>query len=139
MKVNPIGAEARAVEEGLKARYQPDGTFLVACRHPEVCGVKSHHISLEGIVYDDDSIAIRFRCDCPSGTSRPGEDVPCYHAAAAGRWLERRHLAGWTGGTWYARGALHDELGNAKQERLASFKAAYERKHGRPFDLWEKS
>ena len=113
MAVDPLAAEVRAIEAGRIARLQKDGTFLVRCGHPEEHRVRSHRVGVERLDYADGSQALRFRCDCPSGEGRPSEFVPCYHAAAVGRRLEREGRAEWIAGTWFARADLmaydHDE------------------------------
>lgn len=93
--VNPLGAETRAVEAGLKAFVQPDGTFRVRSSSRDLTWVVQ-----VGAVKQDIGWLLKLTCSCEAGTSRPSEFVPCLHAATAARSLERRGLARWKNGLW---------------------------------------
>ena len=98
-RVDPLGAEVRSIEEGLRVRMLDDGTFHVRCVSGDHEG---HTLAVSGFVVHDEGWLIKVRCDCPSGLSRPSEAVPCLHAAAVARRLERMGWARWDGGKWYA-------------------------------------
>lgn len=86
-----LRAEARAVEAGRLARMNDDGSI----------SVKSD--STEGVTYrvtfEPADLVIKFTCTCKAGQHRH-EAVPCKHAAAAARRLEREGLARWVDGYW---------------------------------------
>lgn len=95
-RVNPIAAEVRAIEEGLRAYPNGDGTFRVrSSSRPalwwtvEVAAWRSAK-----------GWRIKFACTCEGGQARPSEATPCLHSACVGRSLERRGLAYWTEGLW---------------------------------------
>lgn len=95
--VNTLGAEVRAVEEGLTARYDAKtGTFRV--RSSSRPGLR--WTVTVGAVHSTKGWLLKLSCTCESGTARPGDLVPCLHAACTARSLERRGLARWVGGLW---------------------------------------
>lgn len=95
-RVNPLAAEARAVESGLRAHSNGDGTFRVqsTTRPGQWWTVEI------GMWKSPLGWRLKFGCTCEGGTSRPAEALPCLHSAAVGRSLERRGLARWAGGLW---------------------------------------
>ena len=94
-RVNTLGAEVRAVEEGLSARLRPDGTFAVrSSSRPGLTWTVTVGMVKSG------RWLLKFSCDCESGSARPSEFVSCLHAATVGRSLERRGLAKWRLGLW---------------------------------------
>lgn len=96
--VDALSAECRALEEGLTARSNGDGTFSVrSSSRPGVTWMVS-----VGMVKMDERWLLKFTCSCEAGRARPSELVPCLHSAAVGRSLERRRLAVWFGGIWQA-------------------------------------
>lgn len=114
MAVDPIAAEARAVEAGAYAIMQEDGSFRVR----SFSRADVRHIVHPEIVKMVEDWAVRFRCSCESGTSRPGELVPCQHAALVGRRLERDGWAVWRGGYWYATDKALEQAGIRKAPPL---------------------
>lgn len=104
--MSALAAELRAVEEGHHARWDADrGVFLVKSD----TGPRTYEVSVQAVVYADDSAVLRFSCTC-LGSSRGRGDKPvrCKHAALVGRRLERSGLATWDGDTapWRPTGAL---------------------------------
>lgn len=94
--IDPLGAEARAVEAGLRAWSNGDGTFRVrSSSRPslwwtvEIAAVKT-----------PEGWRLKTGCTCEAGRSRPGQYVACLHGACVARSLERRGLARWVGGLW---------------------------------------
>src|SRR5688572_5534808 len=94
-----LRCEIRAVEEGHRAFAQEGGSIrVVSDSRPGVSyGVTFHATA---------STVIHFHCDCPSGEHRPHLNVPCKHAALAGRRLEREKIAVWKDGLWW----VHPDL-----------------------------
>lgn len=94
--VDTLAAETRAVEEGLQAWSNHDGTFRV------------RSVSRPGLWWvveiaawkTPDGWRLKMACTCEGGRSRPADALPCMHSAAVGRSLERRGLAKWVGGLW---------------------------------------
>lgn len=95
-RVDPLGAEVRAVEAGLRAYSNGDGTFRVrSSTRPALWWTVEI-----GAWKSPQGWRLKFACTCEGGRSRPGEAVACLHSAAVGRSLERRGLARWVGGLW---------------------------------------
>jgi hypothetical protein len=90
-----LAAEVRAVEQGHRARVQPDGSILV--KSDSQGG--SYLVRVEGV----EAGVLVFSCTCPSGDYRAYLPVPCKHAALAGRRLEREGYAQWLDGAWRPR------------------------------------
>lgn len=95
--VDPVSAEARAVEEGAHAFLQADGSFAV--RSASRDGLR-HRVTCEAVAHGGRS-RVRFRCSCESGTARPATFVACWHGALVGRRLERDGWARWDSGAWW--------------------------------------
>lgn len=95
-RVDPLGCEARAVEEGLTARSNGDGTFSV--RSVSRPGVR-WNVRIEAVRVGK-RWCLRAVCACEGGRSRPSELCACQHGAAVLRSLERRRLAVWVEGVW---------------------------------------
>jgi hypothetical protein len=95
-RVDVLGAEARSVEEGLRARHIGDGTFTV--RSVSRPGLR-WTVRVEA-VKQGGRWMLRGRCGCESGQVRTADLVPCQHSACVLRSLERRGLAKWVGGVW---------------------------------------
>lgn len=95
-RVDALQAEVRAVENGLRAFSNGDGTFRV------------QSVSRPGLWWTVEVGAwkspvgwrLKMACTCEGGRSRPADALPCMHSAAVGRSLERRGLAKWAGGLW---------------------------------------
>ena len=89
-----LACETRAVEEGHRAYHTPTGALtVVSDSRPGVTWTVTFHAGTDGTV--------RFACTCPSGRYRGHRhDVPCKHAALAGRRLERERLAVRTPAGW---------------------------------------
>lgn len=99
-RVDPIAAEARALEEGHHARMNDDGSLSVKSDSRRDV---TYRITFSiGSWFVAGDMAVKFSCTCPSGQARPDELVPCKHAALAGRRLEREGLAVWKHGIWMA-------------------------------------
>lgn len=96
--VDPIAAEARAVESGAHAIQNPDGSFRV--RSASRKGVTYRVVP--AMIAQGSAWIVRFECECESGRARPSDPVPCWHAALVGRRLERIGWASWTSGFWFA-------------------------------------
>lgn len=95
-RVDPLGAEVRAVENGLQAWSNGDGTFRVrSVSRPGLWWV----VELAA-VRTEQGWRIKAGCTCEAGRARPGQFVTCMHSAAVCRSLERRGLATWQGGIW---------------------------------------
>lgn len=94
--VDPLGAEARAVEAGLRAYSNGDGTFRVRSSSRP-----AQWWTVEVAAWNSpDGWRLKFGCSCEAGSTRPAEAVPCLHSAAVGRSLERRGFAKWVSGLW---------------------------------------
>lgn len=105
--VDPIAAEARAVEQGAHAVSQPDGSFRVrSATRPGV----SYRVTAALMPWAG-RFAFKFACECVSGTARPSELVPCWHAALVGRRVERIGWATWEHGHWWATDAALESVG----------------------------
>lgn len=93
--INPLAAEARAVESGLRAWSNHDGTFRVhSSSRPDLWWVVE-----VAAVKTPEGWRLKLACTCEGGTSRPGQYLPCLHAACVCRSLERRgpgEVGGWT-------------------------------------------
>lgn len=95
-KVNPLAAEVRSVEEGLRAYANGDGTFSVrSSTRPAIRWTVT-----VGAWKSTAGWRLKFSCSCEGGRARPSQGVPCLHSATVGRSLERRGLARWVGGLW---------------------------------------
>jgi len=90
-----LAAEVRAVEQGHRARLQPDGSILVKADSQG----GSYRVRVDGV----EGGVLVFACTCPSGDYRAYLPVPCKHAALAGRRLEREGHATWQDGVWQPR------------------------------------
>lgn len=97
MNVDPIAAEARAVEHGAHAIAQEDGSFRVrsATRN------RSWRVEVAVLPWGGRH-ALKLSCECESGSARPGSLVACWHGALVGRRLERTGWATWESGFWWA-------------------------------------
>src|SRR6266508_838698 len=93
--VYALAAEVRAVEQGHRARLQPDGSILVKADSQD----GSYRVCVHGV----ERGVLVFDCTCPSGDYRAYLPVPCKHAALAGRRLEREGRATWQAGNWRLR------------------------------------
>lgn len=126
--VDPIAAEARAVEEGAHARIQDDGSFLVrSATRPRSWRLTVETRSVGG------RWRIRVRCACESGSARPSEPIPCWHAALVARRLEREAWAIWDAGSWWLTDAGRDRL--ARLNPASGLPAPAESKEA--VDLWQ--
>lgn len=95
-RVDPLAAEARAVEFGLRAFPNGDGTFRVhSSSRPDLWWVVEI-----AAVKTPQGWRLKAACTCESGRSRPGQFIACLHGACVLRSLERRGLARWVGGLW---------------------------------------
>jgi len=90
-----LAAEVRAVEQGHRARLQPDGSILVKADSQS----GSYRVRVHGV----ERGVLVFACTCPSGDYRAYLPVPCKHAALVGRRLEREGRATWQDGAWRPR------------------------------------
>lgn len=103
--IDPLAAEARAIEAGLQARSNGDGTFRVRSSSRDLNWTVRVGMVRQWAVEGDtqrEVWVLKFTCDCEAGNARPAEAVGCLHAACVGRSLERRGLARWFGGVWEA-------------------------------------
>lgn len=109
-----LRAEVRAVESGRHAWVQDDGSIRVLSETtPDVAYRVTFHAG--------PGEPIQFACTCASGQHRARLEVPCKHAALAGRRLEREHLAEWRGGSWFRTGpAVERRLGRCLSCRRAA-------------------
>lgn len=98
--VDVLACEARAVESGARARRTPAGTYLVRSETRDL----RWEVSVYTVRRPDGLVLLGLRCSCESGTYRPDQLVPCWHAALVARRLEREHQATWIGGLWAAEG-----------------------------------
>lgn len=105
--VDPIQAEARAVESGAHAMQQEDGTFRVRSFSRD----DVRHTVRPGLLERHGRWAIHLACTCESGAARPAELVPCQHAALVGRRLARIGWARWDSGFWWATDAALRAVG----------------------------
>lgn len=95
-KVNPLASEVRAVENGLRAYPNGDGTFKVrSVSRPGIWWTVT-----VGAWKSAQGWRLKLSCTCEGGQARPSQAIPCHHAAAVGRSLERRGLARWVSGLW---------------------------------------
>ena len=84
----PERSEVRAVERGRVARLAFEHGRLVGF---DVRSDTNHH-SYRVTIRQCSQLVTYFSCTCPSGTYRPGQPVPCAHAAQAARRLVREGL-----------------------------------------------
>lgn len=101
----PERSEVRAVERGRNARIARDdeGRIVGFDVHSD-----THHRSYRVTIVGASSLATYFGCNCPSGIHRPGQPVPCFHAAAVARSLARRGLLRQDGPMWVPTELTYD-------------------------------
>lgn len=96
MTVDPIAAEAKAVEQGAHAFLKADGSYVVrSASRPTM----RHRVTCDPVSQQGRWV-VRLRCTCESGSARPSAAVACWHGALVGRRLEREGWARWDAGAW---------------------------------------
>ena len=87
-----VNAEVRAIENGLHAFLNPDGSFTVRCVSKDH---GKHRVTYEAVKKRGVWL-LRTDCDCPAGLNRR----MCLHAACVARRLERIGWARYEDGRW---------------------------------------